>query len=306
MSAIFQALLPVFILIIIGFAFRRYQLVGDGFWAPAERITYYVFFPALVIGSAVRANLGGADVWPMGFSLFSATFIVAMIAMAMRKRLGITDSSFTSFFQGTFRPNTYVGVAVAFVLWGEIGVGLMAISILAVVPLANLLAVSVMVRFGDGHEGARTPLKAFIAVTRNPLIIGCIIGFGMNGLGLDLPPVIGPLLDILGRAALPVALLAVGAGLDFKPLRQNASVSLQSTVIKLVVLPAFTWLIADAMGVEGLSFVAMMLFASLSGSASSYVLAREMGGDSKLMAGIITATTIGAMLTMPLWMWFAG
>ncbi|MDH5187564.1 MAG: AEC family transporter [Rhodospirillaceae bacterium] len=306
MSAIIQALLPVFILIIIGFAIKRYKLVDDGLWAPAERITYYVFFPSLVIGSAVRANLGGADVWPMGFSLFSATFIVAMIALAMRKRLEITDSAFTSFFQGTFRPNTYVGIAVAFVLWGEIGVGLMAIAILAVVPLANLLAVSVMVRFGDTHDGVRTPKRAFIAVAKNPLIIGCIIGFGMNGLGLGLPLVIEPLLDILGRAALPVALLAVGAGMKMDALKQNASVSIQTTAIKLVVLPALTWLIAGAMGVEGIPFVAMMLFASLSSSASSYVLAREMGGDGPLMAGMITATTIGAIVTMPLWMWLAG
>ena len=306
MNAIIQALLPVFILIVIGFAIKRYKLVDDGLWAPAERITYYVFFPALLIGSAVRADLSGADVWPMGFSLFSATFIIAMVALAMRKRLEISDRSFTSFFQGTFRPNTYVGIAVAFVLWGEIGVGLMAISILAVVPLANLLAVSVMVRYGDSHDGARTPMAAFIAVAKNPLIIGCVIGFGMNGLGLVLPPVIEPLLDILGRAALPVALLAVGAGLEFSALKQNASVSIQTTAIKLVVLPALTWVIAGTMGVEGISFVAMIMFASLSGSASSYVLVREMGGDGPLMAGIITATTIGAILTMPLWMWFAG
>ncbi|MDH3336136.1 MAG: AEC family transporter [Rhodospirillaceae bacterium] len=306
MSAIIQALLPVFILIIIGLTIKRYRLIDNGIWVPAERITYYIFFPSLIISSAVRADLGGAGVWPMGFSLFSATFIVAMVALAMRKRLEISDRSFTSFFQGTFRPNTYVGIAVAFVLWGEIGVGLMAIAILAVVPLANLLAVSAMVRFGDSHDGARTPMRAFIAVVKNPLIIACVIGFGMNGFGLALPPVIEPLLDILGRAALPVSLLAVGAGLEFDALKQNASVSIQTTVIKLVALPAVALLIGRTMGVEGVSFTAMVLFASLSGSASSYVLAREMGGDGTLMAGIITATTIGAILTMPMWMWFAG
>ena len=305
MSAIIQGLLPVFILILIGFAVKRYQLVGDAFWAPAEKITYYVFFPSLLISSGARANLNGADVWPMAFSLFSATFIAAMIALALRKRMDISDASFSSFFQGAFRPNTYVGVAVAFVMWGEVGVSMMAITILAVVPLANLLAVSAMVRFGDTHDGDRTPSRALVAVGKNPLVIGCLIGFGMNGLGLALPPVIDPLLDILGRAAFPIALLAVGAGLEFAPLRQNASISLQSTAIKLVALPAFAWLIAAAMGVSGLSFTAMILYASLSGSASSYVLAREMGGNSPLMAGIITATTVGAMLTMPLWMWLA-
>ncbi len=306
MITIIQGLLPVFILILIGFVIRRYQLVDDGLWPPAEKITYYVFFPALLIGSGVRANLDGNDVWPMAFSLFSATFIAALLALALRKRLDISDSSFTSFFQGAFRPNTFVGITVAFVMWGEAGVSMMAITILAVVPLANLLAVGAMVSFGDGHDGARTPSRAMIAVGKNPFVIACLIGFGMNGLGLELPPIIEPLLDILGRAALPISLLAVGAGLNFKHLRQNASVSLQSTAIKLVALPAFAWIIAAAMGVSGLPFAAMMLFASLSGATSSYVLAREMGGNGPLMAGIITATTLGAILTMPLWMWLAG
>lgn len=305
MSAIITGLLPVFILILLGYALKRYQIVGDGFWAPAEKITYYVFFPALLIGSGVRADLDSQGVWPMAFSLFCATFIAAMMALGMRHRLEISDSSFTSFFQGAFRPNTYVGVAVAFVMWGEVGVGLMAITILAVVPLANLLAVSVMVKYGDIDQAARTPMRAIIAVGKNPLVIACLIGFGMNGLGLGLPPIIEPLLDILGRAALPVALLAVGAGLRLELLKQNAAMAFQTSAIKLVVLPAFTWLIAEAMGVSGIEFGAVILYASLSGSASSYVLAREMGGDSPLMAGIITATTLCAIITMPLWMWLA-
>lgn len=305
MSAIVQGLLPVFLLIAIGFAIRRYQWISDSFWAPAEKITYYVFFPALLIASGSRADLGGAQVWPMAFSLFSATFIAAMIALALKPTLDLNDSAFTSFYQGAFRPNTYVGVAVAYLMWGELGVGMMAITILAVVPVANLLAVGAMVRYGEAHEGARTPGRAVVAVARNPLVLGCLVGFGMSALGISLPPVIEPLMDILGRAALPVALLAVGAGLSFAPLKENASVAFKSTAIKLVVLPAVAWLIAAAMGVGGLMFEAMMLYAALSGSATSYVLAREMGGDAPLMAGIITATTLAAMVTMPLWMWLA-
>ncbi|MCK5446058.1 MAG: AEC family transporter, partial [Rhodospirillaceae bacterium] len=87
MSAIAQGLLPVFLLIAIGFAIRRYQWISDSFWAPAEKITYYVFFPALLIASGSRADLGGAQVWPMAFSLFSATFIAAMIALALKPTL---------------------------------------------------------------------------------------------------------------------------------------------------------------------------------------------------------------------------
>lgn len=300
------ALLPVFLLIVLGYALKQKRWVDDAFWAPAERITYYIFFPALLIGAGTRADLGGEQVWPMALSLFAATLIVALAAIALKPVLGLKDAAFTSFFQGSIRPNTYVGVAIALLMYGDAGVALLSIAILAVVPMVNLIAVPVMVRWGDAHADARTPKKALLEIARNPLVLGCLIGFGLNALGLSLPPVIEPLLDILGRAALPIALMAVGAGLDLSDLKANATTAAQATALKLIALPALTWLLASAQGMSGLPFQMAVLYACLSGSASSYVLAREMGGDTPLMAGIITATTLVAMLTMAAWIVAAG
>ena len=309
MLTVAAAMIPVFALILLGHLIRRARFVDDAFWAPAERITYYVFFPALLIGSGASAELSGAHVWPMALSLFAATLATGLAAVALRpvlgQALGLSNASFTSFVQGAFRPNTYVGVAIALLMYGHEGVVLMSVAILAVVPLANLLAVTVMVRWGDAHADARTPAKAARAVARNPLVLACLVGFGLNALGLDLPPVLGPMLDILGRAALPISLLAVGAGLNFPHLAANRTVALKASALKLLVLPALTWLFAAAQGVTGLPFQMAVLYACLSGSATSYVLAREMGGDAPLMAGIITATTLVAMATMPLWIFAA-
>lgn len=306
MLTVAAAVLPVFLLIVLGFVLKRRGWVADAFWAPAERVTYYIFFPALLIGAGVRADLNGAQVGPMALSLFAATLTIAIAVLALKPVLGLKDAAFTSFFQGAIRPNTYVGVAIALVMYGDAGVALLSIAILAVVPMVNLIAVPVMVKWGAAHAEARTPAKAFLEIARNPLVLGCLIGFGMNGLGLDLPPVIEPLLDILGRAALPVALMAVGAGLDLPDLRLNALTATKATALKLLALPALTWLLASAQGMSGLPFQMAVLYACLSGSASSYVLAREMGGDAPLMAGIITATTLAAMVTMPLWIVAAG
>lgn len=295
------ALAPVFLLIVLGHAMRRWRWVDDAFWVPAERMTYYVFFPALLIVSGAQADLGGDQVWPMALSLFSATLIIALAAVGLKPILGLNDSSFTSFFQGAFRPNTFIGVSVALLMSGHDGVVLMSIAIVAVVPLANLLAVTVMVRWGGGHAEERTPGKAALEIARNPLVLACLVGFGLNALGFALPSVAESMLDILGSAALPISLLAVGAGLDFRHLAENLPVAAKSAALKLVALPALTWLIAAAQGMHGLPFQMAVLYACLSTSASSYVLARQMGGDARLMAGIITATTVAAVAVMPLW-----
>ncbi len=301
-----SALLPVFLLILMGHLIKRWRWVDDAFWAPAERITYYIFFPALLIVAGARADLNGNQVVPMAVSLFGATLLTALLALALKPVLGLKDAAFTSFFQGTIRPNTYVGVAVALLMYADAGVALISIAILAVVPMVNVIVVSVMVKWSAGHEGARSTKKVALEVARNPLVIACLIGFGMNGLGIALPPILGPLLDILGRAALPVALMAVGAGLDLADLRANAVSAARASILKLLVLPALAWLLAFAQGMSGVPLHMTILYASLSGSASSYVLEREMGGDTALMAGIITATTLAAMASMPLWLVLAG
>ena len=233
MLTVAAALAPVFLLIVLGHGLKRARWVDDAFWAPAERMTYTVFFPALLIGAGAQADLSGEQVWPMALSLFAATFIIAVAAVALKPVLGLSDASFTSFYQGAFRPNTFIGVSIALLMSGHDGVVLISIAILAVVPVANLLAVTVMVRWGDGHANARTPGKAALEIARNPLVLACLVGFGMNAVGLSLPPVVAPVLDILGRAALPISLLAVGAGLDFRHLAANRTVALKASALKL-------------------------------------------------------------------------
>jgi len=306
MLTVAAAMIPVFALILLGHLIRRFQWVDDAFWPPAERLTYYVFFPALLLVSGSQAVLGGEPVWPMALSLFIATLIVALSAIALKPVLGLSDASFTSFYQGAFRPNTFIGVSIALLMSGHEGVVLMSIAILAVVPFAYLLAVTVLVRWCAGHAEARPPGQAAIAISCHPLVLACLVGFGMNGLGLSLPSMATSMLDILGRAALPISLLAVGAGLDFRHFAANSAVASKAAALKLVALPALTWIIASAQGVHGLAFQMAVPYACLSVSASSYVLARQMGGDAPLMAGISAASQVAAMVTMPLCIWAAG
>ena len=305
MIGVINALAPVFVLILIGYMLKRRQWVEDAFWAPAERITYRVFFPALLIASGARADLSGGAAWDMGVTLFLATLGSAALALILKPILKLEPASFTSFFQGTIRPNTYVGVVAAFLFWGEEGLGLISIGILAVVPLVNVLSVLVLVVWGEGHEGQRTLGKAVNEVIRNPLILACLTGLAINLSGFSLPVVIEPLLDILGRAALPIALMAVGAGLDFPHLKTNAAIASLSSSLKIIVVPAIAWILGTQFGLPDQAFQVVILYATMPVSASAYVLSRELGGDNPLVAGIITASTLAAMVTMPMWITLA-
>ncbi|MFW6300145.1 MAG: AEC family transporter [Oceanicaulis sp.] len=79
-----------------------------------------------------------------------------------------------------------------------------------------------------------------------------------------------------------------------------------SVSLKLVAAPLVFYGLGLAFGVEGLALVILTAIGATPGAAASYVLASEMGGDARLMAGHVTATTLLAFIAMPFWIWVAG
>lgn len=215
------ALLPIFLLIVLGFWMKRSDFVPEAFWAPAEKTTYFITFPALLVFSTANAPLEGVAWGPLALTSMGAVFCVFILTVLTRRAMGVSAATFTSVVQGSIRPNTYVGLAAAAALFGDPGVALTALCVAGVVPLVNVLAVATLVRYvgdgsGDPGGAARATLKGIIT---NPLILACALGITLNATGLGLPPVVSPFLEILGRAALPIGLLAVGAGLALDTLR---------------------------------------------------------------------------------------
>ncbi len=298
MLAVLLALAPVFLLIFLGHGLKRWRFLSDPFWIGAERLTYFVLFPALLVETLATTEIAVAVAGPMALAMVAGVLAVTGLALALRRALPADGAGFTSVFQGSVRPNTYVGLAVAVGAFGRPGVSLAAICVAATVPLVNLLSVAVLSRYA-GASAARARAVA-VAVITNPLILACAFGILLNLTGLGLPPVVEPLLAALGSAALPLGLMAVGAALDLAAAgRAGPRVGLASAA-KLLLLPAATAAALRVAGLDGTAYAVGLLYATLPCSASAYVLARQMGGDAPLMASIITFQTLAAMLTMPL------
>ena len=303
MSAVAAALAPVFALVLLGFITLRAGWLGEDFWRGAERLTYFCLFPALLLGTVADADLAGLELWPMFLTLVLSVLAVAFALMLSRRvlsrLLGLDSPSFTSVFQGSIRPNTYVALAAAGGLFGEAGLTLAAIGVAAVVPLVNVLSVVVLARHGQLARGNLGTLLT--RVIGNPIIIGVVAGALLNPLG-GLPGVLSDFVDIVGRAALPLGLLAVGAGLAPSAVRSAAGTLIFGAAVKLGVLPAAAMALAGVFGLGGTAIPVVLLFTAVPTSASSYVLARQMGGNHELLAGAITCQTVVAFATLPLWL----
>jgi hypothetical protein len=298
--SILGALVPIFIVIISGYSLRRYQFPGDAFWPYVERLTYFVLFPSLLLQKTATAPLDFHALAPMASALISAVLAMTALLFLIRPWWSAGAAAFASFFQGCLRLNTYVGLSAAFALLGDEGLALAAVAIAVLIPLVNILSVTVLV---ISSESERKDWQAVIkGVTHNPLILACLAGIFLNVSGIGLHSILSDILLIFGRASLPLGLLAVGAEMDITAIRNAGKVVLLSCVLKLLVMPALMWTASILLHVNPTATVIIVLFAALPVNATSYILARQLGGDSLLMANIVTVQVLFSMLTIPVMM----
>ncbi len=190
-----------------------------------------------------------------------------------------------------------VGVTLATSLFGAKGLALAAICNATIVPTVNILCVLVFARHGTARLSARGIVRQLLT---NPLLAASFAGMAFQALGLRLPAGLEPALGTLGAAALPVGLLCVGAALDFRAARSWLAPVALSSLIKFGALPLVTAIVALALGLTGDALTTALLFQVMPTASSAYILARQLGGDAPLMAGITATQTVLALAAIPL------
>jgi predicted permease len=273
---------------------------GGDFWPRAERLIYYVLFPALLVRTLATANISAVPVAALAVITLGSLLCFAGLLWLLRRRLRLSGTAFTSVFQGALRFNTYVAIAGAAALHGAAGTTAAAVAVALLVPTVNVLSVLCFIATGAlGHAGL---WRSIVELLRNPLILACLVGIALNLGDIGLPGWSAPTLTLLGHAALPLALIAVGVALRPNALRHSGRAFWIPTLIKLVLLPALTLLLAGLLHVDAVTRDIALLFTAVSTSTSAYILTRQLGGDSELMAALITGQTLLAMLSLPLWL----
>ena len=297
MQVVLTALVPVLILILLGYVLRRMDFPGDAFWKPAARAVYFIFLPALLVRVIAETELD-PSLWRAQAALCMTVVVLVLLLLLSRKLVSRRDGpAFTSVMQGAVRHNTYVGLAIAGVLFGERGLAAFALLVAVVVPLVNAVSVLTLSRYGRGHAAKLGKMLRMVAT--NPLIIACALGALLNLTGIGLPFGTDRWLDLIGQPALPIGLLVVGAGLQASALVQVSRNVWIPTLARLVLYPLLAVGFGALFAVEQAHWGPMILLGALPTAASSYVLALELGGDTDLMARIITVETIVAALTLP-------
>ena len=285
-------LLPDLALIVCGYLICRYTPLDRAVWDGTERLVYYLLFPALLFNAIVRNPLDPRTMLQFGGAGIAVVSLGVVLAYALSRWPGVDPRLHASGAQTAFRFNSYVGLALAERLAGAQGLAWQAVLVSLCVPLCNIAAVWPLARHG-GHGYARELL-------RNPLIVATVSGLLCKLAGLQLPEVASITLNRIGAAALPLGLMAVGAGLRFGALREGPGLAAALMAIRHAILPAAAIGLAIAMALPPGQQAVLVAFAALPTASSAYVLATRMGGHGGYVAGLVTVSTLIGMLGLPL------
>ncbi|KVD42064.1 transporter [Burkholderia ubonensis] len=295
-GAVLLALAPVALLVALGHGLKRSGFVGDAFWPSAERLCYYVLLPALFAHGLASARLQSLAVMPLALALVGSTVAVAATLLLIRPFVQVDGAGFTSVFQGAVRFNNYVGASLAAGLFGAQGIALAAVCVAAIVPTVNLMCVLVFARYGSTRLGIAALVRQIVS---NPLVVACATGIAMQASGATFPPAIEPAVRALGAASMPLGLLCVGAALTFDAARAWMQPVCVASAFKFVAMPLLTLVAGRALGLGDAALTVALLFQALPTSSASYLMARQLGGDAPLMAGITAFQTLFATIAMP-------
>lgn len=287
-------LLPDFLLIVCGFLLCRYTALNRSVWESVERLVYYLLFPVLLFNSIVRSPLEFVTTLPLVLSGLGIVTVGIASAYALRRLPGVDPVLHASGAQVAFRFNSYVALALADKLGGADGVTWTALLVALCVPLCNFGAVWPLARHG-GHGFWRE-------IARNPLILATVGGLLANLLGVRFVDPIGPTLHRIGQAALPLGLMAVGAGLKLGGLWAGPRLAAGLLGIRHALLPVVALVLVHLAGVPAAQQPIVVAFSAMPTASSAYVLAVRMGGNGAFVAGLVTVSTLLGMASIPIWL----
>jgi malonate transporter and related proteins len=285
-------LLPDFLLIVAGYLICRHTALDRPVWDGIERLVYYLLFPVLLFVAILRQPLQPGALLTLAGCGLTVVGVGIALSYALGRWPGVDARTHASGAQTAFRFNSYVALALAERLGGVQSVAWIALLIALCVPVCNVAAVWPL---------ARQAKQGFVGeLMRNPLIIGTVSGLLANLAGFQLPEVANITLTRVGSAALPLGLMAVGAGLRMGALRDAPGLAASLLGIRHLVLPAVAIVLVRWADLPPAQQTVVVAFAALPTASSAYVLATRMGGHGAFVAGLVSLSTLLGMLSLPL------
>ena len=296
-----NAVVPIFLTIILGYVLTRIKLWDAHFLKIANEVCFKCLLPVLLFYNVATANI--FEVFNLKLILYICTcacvicgllFLVVPLFVKDPKRRGVM-------IQGTFRSNFLLfGVPLGLSIGGSRGAVLAAVVASFYVPVINMLSVISLYVFSDAEN--KSLKSALLGILKNPLIIGGVSGLVFsvirNYIGFEIPTIIDTTLCNIKSTATPIAFMILGGDLKFGNMLRNVKVSIMSVLGKIVVIPAIMLTVSALLGFDKLEMAILIAVFATPNAVSSYAMARNYEADYELAGEIITLGTLLSVFSM--------
>jgi predicted permease len=303
MAEILKTIVPIFVIIFLGWSLRQIHFMQEGFLKPANRLVYYVAIPAMIFREIAEAELVQHFSLVLVATTLVPLIVVALIGLILVRVIKLQRYRVGSFLQCSFHGNLgYIGLAVSFYFLGDEGFTRASILAGFVMLLQNFLSVVALSRFNKEPGQKISTLSLVRRVLLNPVIISAVAGMAFSLMRLDLPVILDRSLVILSGMALPLALLVIGTSISFEQMRQQLRFTALIGVLKLLLLPASGLILFHLVNLQRVEYIPALILLASPSATISYVMATEMAGDADMATAAISVTTLVSAVTFTLWL----
>ena len=318
MGSILGATVSAYLVILLGLALASREFVSKDFWTAAQKLNYFVFLPVLFAHTLATAEFEGLRVVGLILGVAATLTLGGLTVGLWRRRTESRPDLTPAVVEGALRSNVPLGLTVAFVLSNSAGLTLFVVAAAVYLPCVVVIGAFATDRAARRAEGdangvfddeePRSPFPTAMGVlVRNPIVIGAAIGVLLNITGAELSGGFGTMVGAVGMAALPVGVLAAGAGLDLaragaalETFRAQIQVAL---VIKLVAMPIVAAIVGAVFGLSGLTYATLVLLAALPGVVPRFTAVQSDEDGQSVLSGTTNAAMVAAFISLPLALW---
>lgn len=311
MWTILETILPVFALMLLGIALRKGGLLDASMEKSLNTLCYWVLLPVFLTWNTATAPPIDPSALRGVSAMLIVVFLLLLLGLLTLLPLRLPPRSRGTFLQACFRSNNaYIGIPIiGFALRDSTpehlaqGLGLAAVILTPSVLLYNFLGVLVL-EWDRRHTTESHPFKTWLNGTfKNPLVAGCLLGLAWNLLALPAPALLGRIVNPLGAAAFPLALLAIGARIASLPVHHFGKGILGTVLVKNAAAVPLAVIVCRLLNTDPLSTLAVTVMSACPTAVASYVLVDQLDGDRDLGAAAIAATTALSLLSLFAALW---
>ncbi len=300
----FNVVFPIAVMMALGYLMKKIKLVNEVTVKEMNNVVFRIFLPLMVFKNVYESEI--AEVFNLRLIIFASSVTIAVILLLFlivpifekdNPKRGVL-------IQAIFRSNFVIfGIPVTEALCGVGATGTASVLIAVTIPLFNFAAVITLETFRGGKPNFKKVVKGIIT---NPLIIASLLGLIATGLGIKFPSVIEKSMSSISSVTTPLALVMLGASINFKTVGNNLSRLVWGLLSRLVILPAAALgLGAYVFGFRGVELAILIsLFASPS-AVSSFTMAQQMGGDDELAGQLVMFGTVASIFTVFMWIFIS-